>query len=61
MSQCRHGVLKFKTWRHIKCIISAAQTCPPLGTMFKNGAECIIGMLVFQDIAQGHEKQQEKY
>eukprot|EP00957_Ditylum_brightwellii_P099283 7562681-Ditylum_brightwellii.AAC.1 len=32
----------------------------PLGTMFKNGIECISGILSFQDIVQGPERQQNK-
>ena len=32
----------------------------PLGTMLKNGDECIRAVVAFQDIVQGHEKQQEK-
>eukprot|EP00957_Ditylum_brightwellii_P078816 5993654-Ditylum_brightwellii.AAC.1 len=32
----------------------------PLGTMFKNGVECISSILFFQDIVQGPEKQQKK-
>ena len=32
----------------------------PLDTMFKNGFSCTMGVLVFRDIVQGPEKQQEK-
>jgi len=32
----------------------------PLGTMFKNGAECITGMLVYQDVVQLSERQSKK-
>ena len=32
----------------------------PLGTMFKNGVECITGVLVFQDIVQMKEQQVRK-
>jgi hypothetical protein len=32
----------------------------PLGTMFRNGVECITGMIVFQDIVQGAESQHRK-
>ena len=32
----------------------------PLGTMFENGVGCISGVLAFQDIVQGPEKQQQK-
>ena len=32
----------------------------PLGTMFKNGAECITGIIAFQDIVMGAEVQQRK-
>ena len=31
-----------------------------LGTMFNNGVECISGVLTFQYIVQGLEKQQQK-
>ncbi len=37
-----------------------ARTPVPLGTMFKNGAECISGAVVFQDIAMRPEKQKQK-
>eukprot|EP00957_Ditylum_brightwellii_P077107 5860418-Ditylum_brightwellii.AAC.1 len=32
----------------------------PLGTMFKNGVECISGILSFQDFVQGPKRQQKK-
>ena len=32
----------------------------PLGTMFKNGAECITGIIAFQDVVMGAEVQQRK-
>jgi hypothetical protein len=32
----------------------------PLGTMFRNGVECISGILVFQDVVQNPELQSQK-
>jgi hypothetical protein len=32
----------------------------PLGTMFRNGVECIYGILVFQDVVQNPELQSQK-
>ena len=32
----------------------------PLGTMFKNGVECISGIFAFQDVVMGAENQQKK-
>jgi hypothetical protein len=32
----------------------------PLGTMFRNGAECMSGVLVFQDVVQLTEVQSRK-
>jgi len=32
----------------------------PLGTMFRNGAEAVTGMLIFQDIVQTQEFQSRK-
>ena len=32
----------------------------PLGTMFRNGVECITGMRVFQDVVEGPESQHRK-
>ena len=32
----------------------------PIGTMMRNGVECISGILVFQDIVQNPEKQCQK-
>jgi hypothetical protein len=32
----------------------------PLGTMFRNGAECMSGILVFQDVVQLSEVQSRK-
>jgi hypothetical protein len=32
----------------------------PLGTMFCNGAECISGLLVIQDVVQNPEMQSQK-
>jgi len=57
MNQCLDGAQKHPKLGGLPNYTYEPRKPVPLGTMFRNGAECMSGILVFQDVVQLSEVQ----